>query len=163
MSWVISSVRIGDNKQHPHKDLRVVCSVRGEDEFDVSKVQAAEKSEVFTPGDVAANLDTATHSRVNCKNSSAVEIKEVEASGDNLFSYVATPSRFTPLLLGAVAVGRKTVRGTPPRVLSTFHNYVFIKAASAKPRERNFNVASWRADPRAIRMIKRIREITTGF
>lgn len=97
---------------------------RKEDEFDVSKVQVAEKSEIFTPSDVAANLDTATHSRVHCKNSSAVEIKEVEASGDNLFSYV-TPDRFTPLLL-AVAVGRKTVRGTPPRVLPTRFIIMFL-------------------------------------
>lgn len=36
--------------------------VRREDEFDVSKVQVAEKSQIFTRNDVAANLDTATHS-----------------------------------------------------------------------------------------------------
>lgn len=145
------------------KVLRVASFGIREDAFDVSKVQVAEKSEVFTPGDVAANLDTATHSRVHCKNSSAVEIKEVEASGDNLFSYVATPSRFTPLLLRAVALGRKTVRGTPPRVAFLRFIIMFLSRLHLQNRtrrERNFNVA---VPPRDIRMIKRIREITTGF
>lgn len=126
-----------------HEALRVTRSTRREDEFDVSKVQVAEKSEILTPSDVAANLDTVTHSHVHCKNSSAVEIKEVEASGDNLFSYVAAPSRFTPLLLGAVAVGRKTVRGTPrvsfPRFIIMFLSRLHLQNRAR--RERNFNVA----------------------